>query len=154
MRKDTREHGSALELDLLVKKVRIRAISLSQIPSLRYFKKQLKRITTMDFWTVGNRAFAYWDEDEYFYPATIVTIDGDDIFVRFDTGEEEWTNAEYLEEFIVEVDDEVECKSTQDNLYYDVTILDVDGDRVEVGYEDETSEWSTLSRLRFFVDEE
>ena len=108
----------------------------------------------MDYWTVGSRAFAYWDEDEYFYPATIVTIDGDDIFVRFDTGEEEWTNAEYLEEFIVEVDDEVECKSTQDNLYYDVTVLDVDGDRVEVGYEDETSEWSTLSRLRFFVDEE
>ena len=108
----------------------------------------------MDYWTEGNRAFAYWDEDEYFYPATIVTIDGDDIFVRFDTGEEEWTNAEYLEEFIVEVDDEVECKSTQDNLYYDVTVLDVDGDRVEVEYEDETSEWSTLSRLRFFVDEE
>ena len=108
----------------------------------------------MDFWTVGNRTFAYWDEDEYFYPATIINIDGDDIFIRFDTGEEEWTNAEYLEEFIVEVDDEVECKSTQDNLYYDVTVLDVDGDRVEVGYEDETSEWSTLSRLRFFVDEE
>ena len=108
----------------------------------------------MDFWTEGNRAFAYWDEDEYFYPATIVTIDGDDLFVRFDTGEEEWTNAEYLEEFIVEVDDEVECKSTQDNLYYDVTVLDVDGDRVEVEYEDETTEWSSLSRLRFFVDED
>ena len=108
----------------------------------------------MDYWTEGNRAFAFWDEDEYFYPATIVTIEGDDIFIRFDTGEEEWTNADYLEEFIVEVDDEVECKSTQDNLYYDVTVLDVDGDRVEVEYEDETSEWSTLSRLRFFVDED
>jgi len=108
----------------------------------------------MDYWTEGNRAFAFWDEDEYFYPATIVTIDGDDIFVRFDTGEEEWTNADYLEEFIVEVDDQVECKSAQDNLFYDVVVLDVDGDRVEVEYEDETSEWSTLSRLRFFVDED
>jgi hypothetical protein len=108
----------------------------------------------MEYWTEGNRAFAFWDDDEYFYPATIITIDGDDIFVRFDTGEEEWTNADYLEEFIVEVDDEVECKSAQDNLFYDVVVLDVDGDRVEVEYEDETSEWSTLSRLRFFVDEE
>ena len=107
----------------------------------------------MDYWTEGNRAFAFWDEDEYFYPATIIALDGEDIFIRFDTGEEEWTNADYLEEFIVEVDDEVECKSTHDNLYYDVTVLDVDGDRVEVEYEDETSEWSTLSRLRFFVDE-
>jgi hypothetical protein len=108
----------------------------------------------MDYWTEGNRAFAFWDEDEYFYPATIVTIDGDDIFVRFDTGEEEWTSADYLEEFIVEVDEEVECKSVQDNLYYDVVVLDVDGDRVEVEYEDETTEWSTLSRLRFFIDED
>lgn len=108
----------------------------------------------MEYWTEGNRVFAFWDEDEYFYPATIVTIDGDDIFIRFDTGEEEWTNADYLEEFIVEVDDEVECKSTQDNLYYDVLVLEVDGDRVEVEYEDETTEWSTLSRLRFFIDED
>ncbi|NOT06515.1 MAG: hypothetical protein HOP27_18135 [Anaerolineales bacterium] len=108
----------------------------------------------MEYWTEGNRVFTFWDEDEYFYPATIVTINGDDIFVRFDTGEEEWTNADYLEEFIVEVDDEVECKSAQDNLYYDVLVLEVDGDRVEVEYEDETTEWSSLSRLRFFVDED
>ena len=108
----------------------------------------------MDYWTEGNRAFAFWDEDEYFYPATIVSIDGEDIFVRFDTGEEEWTTADYLEEFLVEVDDEIECKSAKDNLYYDVIVLSLDGERVEVEYEDETTEWSTLSRLRFFVDEE
>ena len=108
----------------------------------------------MDYWTEGNRAFAFWDEDEYFYPATIVSIDGEDIFVRFDTGEEEWTTADYLEEFLVEVDDEIECKSAKDNLYYDVIVINLDGERVEVEYEDETTEWSTLSRLRFFVDEE
>jgi len=108
----------------------------------------------MDYWTEGNRAFAFWDEDEYFYPATIVSIDGEDIFVRFDTGEEEWTTADYLEEFLVEVEDEIECKSAKDNLYYDVIVINLDGERVEVEYEDETTEWSTLSRLRFFVDEE
>ena len=107
----------------------------------------------MDYWTEGNRAFAFWDEDEYFYPATVVTIEEDDIFVRFDTGEEEWTNADYLEEFLVDVDDEVECKSVQDDLYYNVLVLSVDGERVEVEYEDESTEWTTLSRLRFFVDE-
>jgi hypothetical protein len=107
----------------------------------------------MEYWTEGGRTFAFWDEDEYFYPATIITIEGDDIFIRFDTGEEEWTNADYLEEFLVEVDDEVECKSAKDDLYYDVVVLDVDGDRVEVEYENETTEWTTLSRLRFFVDE-
>jgi hypothetical protein len=108
----------------------------------------------MEYWTEGNRAFAFWDEDEYFYPATIITIEGDDIFIRFDTGEEEWTDAEYLEKFQVEADEEVECKFAQDNLYYDVIVLNVDGELVEVEYEDETTEWTTLSRLRFFVDED
>lgn len=107
----------------------------------------------MEYWTEGNRAFAYWDEDEYFYPATILNIEGNDIFIRFDTGEEEWTDADYLEAFLVEVDDQVECKSARDDLYYDVIVLDVDGDRVEVEFEDESTEWTTLSRLRFFIDE-
>ena len=107
----------------------------------------------MDYWTEGNRVFAFWDEDEYFYPATIVKIDGNDIFVRFDTGEEEWTNADYLEEFIIEEDDEVECKSAEDNLYYDVTVLEVDGEKLKVEYEDGTTEWSTFPHIRFMVDE-
>jgi len=107
----------------------------------------------MEYWNEGDRVFAYWEEDEYFYPAIIVTIDGDDIFVRFDTGEEEWTEANYLEAFIVDVDDQVECKSSLDNLYYDVLVVNVDGERVEVEYENETTEWTSLNRIRFFVDE-
>ena len=107
----------------------------------------------MEYWTEGNRTFAFWDEDEYFYPATIITIEGDDIFIRFDTGEEEWTDADYLEAFEVDVDDQVECKSAKDDLFYDVIVIQADGERVEVEYEDATTEWTTLSRLRFFVDE-
>ncbi|MFN8381264.1 MAG: hypothetical protein U0V02_04955 [Anaerolineales bacterium] len=107
----------------------------------------------MEYWNEGDRAFAFWDEDEYFYPATILKIEDEDIFIRFDSGEEEWSNADYLEAFEVEADEEVECKSAQDDLYYDVTVLDVDGNRVEVEYEDETTEWTTLSRLRFYLDE-
>lgn len=108
----------------------------------------------MEYWNEGDRAFAYWDEDEYFYPATVLKIDGDDIYIRFDTGEEEWTSSDYLEEYIVEVDEDIECKSAKDDKYYDVIVLDVDGDRVQVEFEDETTEWTTLSRLRFFMDEQ
>ncbi len=107
----------------------------------------------MEYWNEGDRTFAFWDEDEYFYPATIVTIEGDDIFIRFDTGEEEWSDADYLEAYLIEVGDQVECKSAKDNLFYDVVVLHVDGERVEVEYEDETTEWTTLNRLRFFVEE-
>lgn len=106
----------------------------------------------MEYWNEGDRVFAYWDEDEYFYPATIMQVESEDIYIRFDTGEEEWTNAEYLEEYAVEVDEEVECKSLQDGMYYDVTVIDVDGEQVEVEYEDEMTEWTTLARLRFLID--
>ena len=106
----------------------------------------------MDYWEEGHRAFAYWDDDEYFYPATIIGIEDEDIHVRFDTGEEEWTDAEYLEEYIVEVDEEVECKSTQDDLYYDAIVIAVDGERVQVEYEDGATEWTTLNRIRFYID--
>lgn len=107
----------------------------------------------MEFWNEGDRAFAYWDEDEYFYPATVVKIEGDDMFIRFDSGEEEWTDADYLEEYLVEMDEEVECKSAKDNQYYDVVVVDVDGERVNVEYEDESTEWTSLNRLRFYLDE-
>ncbi len=107
----------------------------------------------MEYWNVGDRAFAYWDADDYFYPAAIVEIEGDDIYIRFDSGEEEWTNADYLEAFVVEVDDEVECMSAQDDQYYDVLVLDVKGEEVQVEFEDGTTEWNSLSRVRFFVDE-
>lgn len=107
----------------------------------------------MEYWNEGDRAFAFWDEDEYFYPATILKIEDEDIFIRFDTGEEEWTNADYLEAFEVEPDEEVECRSAQDDMYYDVIVLEVNGNNVEIEYEDETTEWTTLNRLRFYLDE-
>ncbi|MBK9207598.1 MAG: hypothetical protein IPL71_04560 [Anaerolineales bacterium] len=40
----------------------------------------------MEYWNEGDRTFAFWDDDEYFYPATILSIEGDDISIRFDTG--------------------------------------------------------------------
>jgi hypothetical protein len=106
----------------------------------------------MEYWNEGDRVYAYWEEDEYFYPAEIILIEGDDIHIRFDTGEEEWTTADYLDEYAAEVDQDVECMSAQDDMYYSVVIVDVDGDKVQVEYEDETTEWSTLDRLRFYVE--
>lgn len=106
----------------------------------------------MEYWSEGDRVYAYWDEDDYFYPATILNIAEEDIFIRFDTGEEEWTQADYLEEYAVAVNEEVECKSSKDDLYYDVTVLAVNGDQVQVGYDDGSAEWTTLNRIRFFIE--
>lgn len=106
----------------------------------------------MEYWSEGDRVFAYWDDDDYFYPATILSIVEEDIHVRFDTGGEEWTQEEYLEEYAVSADEEVECKSAKDDQYYDVTVRSVDGDRVEVEFDDGTTEWTTLNRIRFYIE--
>ncbi|MBI3162762.1 MAG: hypothetical protein HYZ23_09640 [Chloroflexi bacterium] len=108
----------------------------------------------MDYWNEGDRAFAFWDEDEYFYPATVLKIEGGDVYIRFDSGEEEWTDPDSLDDYVAEMGEEVECKSAQDGMYYNVTVTDVDGDRAQVEYEDETTEWANLNRLRFYMDEE
>lgn len=107
----------------------------------------------MEYWNEGDRVFAYWDEDDYFYPATILNIADEDIFIRFDTGEEEWTQEEFLEEYAVSTDEEVECKASKDDQFYDVTVRNVDGDRVEVEFSDGSTEWTTLSRIRFYIED-
>ncbi|HND48250.1 MAG TPA: tudor domain-containing protein [Anaerolineales bacterium] len=106
----------------------------------------------MEYWNEGDRVYAYRDEDDYFYPATILEITEEDILIRFDTGEEEWTQDEYLEEYAVAEDEEVECKAAKDDQYYDVTVRSADGDRVEVEFDDGTVEWTTLNRIRFYIE--
>jgi hypothetical protein len=103
----------------------------------------------MESWRAGNRALAFWDADGYWYPATIVSINKDgDIEIKYDDGDEEVTDAEFLEDLVVEVGDYVECLSADDNSYYEAEVLEVQGDRVKVGYEDDTSEWTTITNLR------
>jgi hypothetical protein len=108
----------------------------------------------MEYWNVGDRAFAYWEEDEYYYPATITQIDGDDIHVRYDTGEEEWTNNDYLAEMKVEVGDAVESQWSEDGEYYPAEVTAVNGEQVQVLYEDDSEEWTSINNLRAWYEEE
>lgn len=103
----------------------------------------------MESWRVGDRAWAYWDADGYWYPAAIVAItDEGEIEIKYDDGDEEVTDAEFLDDLVVNVGDFVDCKSADDDEFYEGEILDVQGDRIQVGYEDDSSEWTTIERLR------
>jgi hypothetical protein len=107
----------------------------------------------MEYWKVGDRAFAYWEADEYYYPATITDIEEDEIHIRYDSGEEEVTNADYLEDLTVEVGEEVECASAEDGEYYSAWIAEVTGEQVRVTYEDDTEETTTMSNIRNWYEE-
>ena len=73
--------------------------------------------------------------DQYYYPATLTQVEGDDIYIRYDTGEEEWTNSDYLAEMKVAVGDEVESKWSQDGEYYTAQVTAINGEQVHVVYE-------------------
>jgi hypothetical protein len=103
----------------------------------------------MDSWRAGDRTLALWDADGYWYPATIVSINKDgEIQIKFDDGDEDVTDAEYLDDLTVAVGDYVENKSAEDGTFREAEVLDVQADRIEVGYEDDTTEWTTIGNLR------
>jgi len=110
----------------------------------------------MAVWKPGDRIFAYWEADGYWYPATITKVDGDDLYVRYDDGEDEVTSDDYVDWLSVSVGDAVESKSSQegDDLYYDGEVIEVDGDRVLVEFEDSTREWTDVANVRVADDEE
>jgi hypothetical protein len=111
------------------------------------------RSILMEYWNVGDRAFAYWEADEYYYPATITQIEDENIYIRYDTGEEEWTSADYLEEMAVAPGDWVESKWSEDDDYYSAEVLTVSGNQLQVRYEDGTEEWTSLDNLRTWYEE-
>ena len=115
-----------------------------------------KKDVAMAYWNVGDWAFAYFSEDGYWYPAEIIELDGKQIKVRYDDDDsEEWLEADSLAEYATEKGEEgAEAWFEEDEGYYAVTVLDANGEDVQVEYEDGTIEWTDLSYLRFAGDEE
>ena len=102
-----------------------------------------------DSWRAGDRVLAYWDADSFWYPATIVSINKHgDIEIKYDDGDQEVTDAEYLDDLTVAVGDYVESRSADDAVYYEAEVLDVQADRIQVGYDDGPTEWTTIGNLR------
>jgi hypothetical protein len=103
----------------------------------------------MESWHVGDRVLALWDADGYWYPATITSIDqSGDIEIKYDDGDQEVTDAEFLDDLVIEVGDYVECIPAGEDMFYEAEVLDVQGDRIQVGYEDDSAEWTTVGNLR------
>jgi len=65
---------------------RTRAVELGIASSILALAAPQTRID----WPVGSRVFANWSHNEYWYPATILSFEGDQVFVRFDDENKEW----------------------------------------------------------------
>ncbi len=105
----------------------------------------------MSDWKIGDWAFVYYSDDEYWYPAEIVKIDGDSFKIRYDYDDsEEWVKADYLQEYSTYVGEKgAESWWEKDEEYYAVSVIEVRDEQVRIKHEDGTIEWTDLSNLRF-----
>lgn len=102
----------------------------------------------MEQWKVKDRAFAYSEDDGYWYPVVITGISSAGVSVRFECDDTEAVVAEdYLDELSLEVGDEVES-SDAEGYFYSAVVKQVKGDQLLLEYDDESTEWVAITAVR------
>ena len=85
-------------------------------------------------WRVGDRVFAPW-EREWLYPGTVLFIDDDVAFVRFDDGDRGIIPLAHLHSVGIHVGDAVFCRRERELLYYHAArVVGVTDDGLRVRY--------------------
>ena len=85
-------------------------------------------------WQNGDRVFAPW-EHELLYPGTVLFIDEDVAFVRFDDGDRAIIPLDELRSVGIQIGNEVFCRRERDVLYYHTArVLGVSDDGLKVRY--------------------
>lgn len=103
-------------------------------------------------WRVGDRVLARW-VDFFWYPGTILAMGERGIHVFFDNGEQ-WIVQEIgLMPLVIEEGEEIQIrpKTEPQRVYAAATVTRVDGEKLDVEYEDATSETNMrVTRARFW----
>ena len=85
-------------------------------------------------WRAGDRVFAPWEE-EWLYPGTVLFIDEDVAFVRFDDGDRGIIPLAELRSVGIRVGDEVFCRRDREVLdYHAARVVAVSDDGLNVRY--------------------
>jgi len=95
----------------------------------------------------GDRVWAH-DIDDFWYPAKITILDGDQVRVQFLDGPERMLTPERIKEFGVKVGDLVQCRYRGGPQYFPGKIDRVQGDEVEVLYDDGDRERTLVALVR------
>ncbi|MFA5624264.1 MAG: tudor domain-containing protein [Bradymonadales bacterium] len=83
----------------------------------------------------GDRVLGLW-EDAYWYPATVVKIDGKILTLAFDDGDKATFDPERVNSLDWEAGDKVECRWPGDNKNYPGVLVKRNGDKVRIVYDD------------------
>jgi hypothetical protein len=100
------------------------------------------------FWIVGDRVLAKWSGDGFWYPGTIQDVENEQLHVFYDDGEDEWRAPDEVAELTLEVGSRVFGRWQGGQFYYPGKITRVEGDRIQVKYDDGDQEWTSVEYLR------
>ncbi len=98
-------------------------------------------------WGIGQRVFALWD-DSFYYPGTIVGMDGDDYDVRFDDGDESLVSQEELAPIEIGVGTRVSARYGGLDSYYPGQVDRREGESIHIKFDDGDEESTTISMIR------
>ncbi len=99
-------------------------------------------------WNVGDRVLVNWTGDDYWYPATIVTIDGSKYYVIYCDEDREWVTASRIAALDIQVGDRIECNWQNKGYYYEGKITVKKGDMIHISYDDGDQEDTTIEYIR------
>jgi hypothetical protein len=95
----------------------------------------------------GDRVLAQ-DIDGFTYPGEILSVDHDKVIVHFLDGPERMLTPELIKPFDLNAGATVQCRWKGGQVYFSGKITQLDGDRVQIAYDDGDNEWTTVRLVR------
>ena len=100
---------------------------------------------------VGDRVWAQWSSGAM-YVGTIQEFQGDKAYIRFDDGDCLWANADETLPYEATIGMRVRCKWGFFRKLHRGVITKIDGDRLQVRFDDGAEGWTTPAALVFLCD--
>ncbi len=97
--------------------------------------------------TSGNRVLACWF-DLYWYPGCIVSVDGKRIHVAYDDGDQALVTPDQVKPLDIQVGDRVFCRWQGGPEYVPGEVVEQEGERILVQYDDGREEWTSVRMVR------
>jgi hypothetical protein len=96
----------------------------------------------------ASRWFARWEADGYSYPCAVLKEKGDQDYIRYTDGTEEWAPAYRVGKANIHAGDTVYGNWQNKGLYYEGTVTSRDGDNIHILYTDGDEEDTTIGLIR------
>jgi hypothetical protein len=99
-------------------------------------------------WAAGDRVWARWSGDYHWYPGTVQTVEGERIHILFDDQDQEWVAPDRVVPLTFEMGQRVFGRWQRGALFYPGRLVRVDGERINIDYDDGGKETTMISYVR------